>query len=964
MSTRAEPSLQITLFGYPRASFAGEPLGIKRRKALALLAYLAASGTDHSRESLAALLWPETESARAFSFLRNTLWILNRTPITDWLSVTRHTLGLRHAETLAVDVLSFRRLCAARGPHEQASLSDEDIAAFTQAVLLVREPFLAGFSIDDSPTFDDWVFSEGEALRQEYTRVAHRLATHHEAAQQYDRAIDFAQRIVAAQPLDEEAYRLTMRLHARRGDRTAALAQYATCQRLLNEELGLQPSESTAQLARRIRNGEIHSPSPPSPSPSGTTRGLPTYATPFVGRQAERDTAVRLLVNPECRVLTITGPGGCGKTRFAVEAVCDCAASFPGGVSFVPLAQIASPQYVPIAIADSLGSPSEEAQRTPPDGAARETFPFTEHTLRYLGHRPSLLVLDNAEHFASTLHWMPELLNRVPELKLLVTSRHQLRLSEEWVVALDGLPFPAHSSPEKAEYPAVSLFLQLALRANPEFSPSEDDVAAIGRITRAVEGIPLGIELAAAWVRSLSCGAIADEVERNLDFLATESPYAEKRHRSLRATFIHSWSLLARDTREAFRRLGVFPGSFTQRAATDILAVSLSQTATLVSRSLLRRLDSGRFAMPEVVREYVGERLSALPRERDDILDRFSRYFLATLSDEEPVLKGAGQKHAMQRIHDEMPNIHAAWRRAVLNGDIASLSQASISLFIYYDMGGHLAEARHILRESLSALSPAGKPDEKRLYAFLLGLHAWFDRHNNPAEAAAGILESLRRLDEDPGSNERAFITLLTGFMIQEALPDGHQRIESVVGFYQQAGRTWELAVARELQAYYSAYTDPTSQTALELAEESVRLRTELGDVWGQAMARFALGILSRGMGMMARAQTAIEESLALRRELGQDRMGAIGCLISLGEIAQSTGDSATAHTYFEEALREAEDVKFTLSTAIAHLHLAELTFPSRSSDAAHHAAAALPVFHQYAMHEEAARCEAYLGAP
>jgi len=963
MSGHIAPSLQITLFGYPAIQHDGSPLGIRRRKALALLAYLAASGTEHSRDSLATLLWPETESGQAFAFLRNALWILNKTPVADWLSVTRHTIGLRHADTLEVDALSFRRLCAALSHETDIPLSSKELASLTRAVSLYRHPFLHGFSIDDSPTFDDWVFSEGEALRQEYTRAARTLASHHEALQQYSEALDFARRITEAQPLNEEAHRLVMRLSALRGDRSAALAQYAACQGVLEAELGLSASEATSQLADSIRRGEIKTPVRPALSPSDTTRSLPTYVTSFVGRNDEYEAAVRLLRRSDTRIITVTGPGGCGKTRFAVEVARRYAVEFPGIVAFVPLAQVASPQFVPFAIADALDAPSGEAQRAHPGSGGDSAFPFSEQLLRYLARRPMLLLLDNAEHLASCLHWMPTILQRIPDLKLLFTSRHQLQIPEERLLGLDGLGFPeADASEGTSEYPAVSLFLQIALHAVPSFSPTRDDISAIARITRAVEGIPLGIELAAAWVRSLSCADIAEEVERNLDFLSTESPYTEKRHRSLRATFIHSWSLLPRDTRDAFRRLSVFPASYTQHAAADVLHVSLSQTATLVSRSLLRRLDSGRYVMPEVIKEYVAERLAALPRERDQLLDRFAGYFLAYLADEESALKGPQQKEAMQRIHTELPNIRAAWHHASERHDIASLSQAAMSLFIYYDMGGHLAEAREILRSSTMALRFATAPEERKMYAYSLGFHAWFNRYQNPGEAEADIQEALHLLQESTVSREYAFLTLLDSFMRQSTLPNIQERVRKAAAFLEDGGSAWELAVAREVQAYIAYETDPSSPRSLELAEESARLRTTLGDLWGQSMAHFALGTLCQRMEKFDRARSAIERSLELRRALGHDSMGAIGCLLRLGEIAQSIDDHDTARTYYQETLRDAENVQFPLLAASARLHLAELAAQhGHPNDAAQHAAAALSIYRDFAMFDEAARCETYL---
>ncbi|MDD5264212.1 MAG: BTAD domain-containing putative transcriptional regulator [Candidatus Bipolaricaulis sp.] len=344
--------LRIRLFGYPQVECAGEPVTVPRRKALALLAYLAVTQSAHSRDALAALLWPEQESARAYALLRNALWLLNQTRLGEWVTSTRHMIGLRPDPELWIDVVEFRRALAPCRTHSHpgVALCERGAARLEEAVGLYQDRLLAGFAVDDSRSYEEWQYSEADVLSEELMGALDALADYFEQAGRPERALGYAQRQLTAQPLHEPAHRRVMRLRAAMGDRAGALRQFDECVRLLQEELSIGPCGETAALAETIRTATV-APAPARPSHPTPPTSLPRFRTPFFGREDDVKQLIELLTREDCRVVTVTGVGGSGKTRLAVEAARCAAPRFPDGVVFVPLAAVESAAFAPAAIA-------------------------------------------------------------------------------------------------------------------------------------------------------------------------------------------------------------------------------------------------------------------------------------------------------------------------------------------------------------------------------------------------------------------------------------------------------------------------------------------------------------------------------------------------------------------------------------------------------------------------------------
>ena len=361
-------------------------------------------------------------------------------------------------------------------------------------------------------------------------------------------------------------------------------------------------------------------------------KNLPAPRTSFVGRASELDEIDRLLGDPGCRLLTLVGPGGAGKTRLALEAAGRRIERYPHGVHFVPLVSVASPEFLAPAIAESI--------QFAVDGA-HSGFSAQDQLLDYLGERATLLVLDNFEHLVDGADLLGEIIERAPKVELLTTSRERLNVQSEWVLDVHGLGLTENG---KGGSGALRLFVERATQVEPGFSLDDDQRAEARRICRLVEGLPLGIELSASWVSVLSCAEIAEEIERNIDFLATSMRDVPERHRSLRAAFDQSWRLLSGEQQAVLARLSVLRGDFGREAAAAVAGADLRLLSDLVSKSLVRRSDFGRFELHELLRQYAAERLAASPGEERDARERHARHYAAMLIERQAELIGRGSR--------------------------------------------------------------------------------------------------------------------------------------------------------------------------------------------------------------------------------------------------------------------------------------------------------------------------------
>jgi predicted ATPase/transcriptional regulator with XRE-family HTH domain len=446
------------------------------------------------------------------------------------------------------------------------------------------------------------------------------------------------------------------------------------------------PSPSLAQPAQLAR-----------PAPASPESNLPLPLTPLVGREHELSLVVQQLLEPHCRVLTLTGLGGVGKTRLALEAAGQLRDAFSGGVFFVPLAGVGEPGFILPAIGDALGFPFSG-----PDDPG-------DQLLHLLRDKEILLVLDNFEHLLPGVELLLRILQGAPQVKLLVTSREPLNLQAEWAFEVQGLPVPGGDAEHNLQTSSAALlFLQRARQARLgfEFTPAERP--AVLRICQLVEGLPLGIEMAAAWVRALSCQQISVEIEQNLDFLKASARDLPERHNSLRAVLDYSWDLLSGPEKDVFRKLSVFRGGFSLEAAQEVAGAGLEEIASLLNKSLLKRTSEKRYDLHELVRQYAAVRLESDPQEQERTHEHYIGYYAGLLEGWLSPLRSPRQVEILGEMNAEMDNIRRAWDWMVNRKQLADIGRSLHSLWHFHEIRGRFQEAESLLGGAVDALQSDG----------------------------------------------------------------------------------------------------------------------------------------------------------------------------------------------------------------------------------------------------------------
>lgn len=524
---------------------------------------------------------------------------------------------------------------------------------------------------------------------------------------------------------------------------------------------------------------------------------LPVSITPFIGRRAEIEAITDLLSQPSCRLLTLVGPGGAGKTRLAVEAATLLGDGFRNGLYFIPLQSVRAPDAIVYAIAEALNISLYE----------RET-PRNQLT-QYLQPRQLLLILDNFEHLLDGVDLLNHLIELAADIKLLVTSREVLNLQGEHLFEVGGLAVAVGGSPAQADSDAIRLFVARAAQVKRDFvlAANLDDVA---RICRLVGGMPLGIELAAAWARTLSCADIAAEITRNLDFLTTGLRDVPERHRSMRAVFEHSWTRLTGAEQTAFCRLSVFAGVFNRAAAQAVADATLGVLSALVYQSLLRVNGDGCYAVHELLRQYTLEKLEQEPVEQAQVLERHSAYYLHLLRTLEPKVKSGDQIAALDTIEGALDNIRAAWAYAAEHRRSDLILPAYECLVLYYQMRCHLAEG-------LTAFSTAAEhfvDGDEATYGWLLLGQCWFSGFSADQgleQVAAMTRRVINIIERHAAFGNAGMLFMTLWFSRQDRVIE---LLERNLAAYQAKGDTWGVSLVNRTDWFAHAAYRPTGRGA------------------------------------------------------------------------------------------------------------------------------------------------------
>ena len=860
--------IRLRLFGTP-ALF--EPAGAEllvpeRLTQLAVL--LAARGDWTTRDHLASLLWPEINDESARRNLRKLLFRARQVPWLGGLEARADALRWR----VDGDLRDF-----------ESALASQDWA---RAVSSYGGAFGDGFEHKAAEPYVEWLHFERNRLAASFrAAAAQRLRQLGDDAAQREQV---ARHWLELDPLDEDALAATVEAVEAQGRRGEARRAVELYRERLAREIGVAPSARVRALFEEPRSAAA--------APAPVDAGL-------VGRRAELREAQALLMRDECRVLTLTGPGGVGKSRLARALIGPMRAAFDD-VQWIGLEDLSAAGQVVPRIAAMLDVPLT---------GRGDPFDRLVATLNGKPHR--VLVFDNAEHIDGFAGIVERLARACPSLKLLVTSRARLAVGGEWLLPLGGLAAPDSDETEAEAiraFDAVRLFEQRAQAAAPGFDARRHapDIAAL---TRLLDGMPLAIELAAPWVRVLPLAQIAEEIETSIDLLARDGE-APDRQRSVRASFEHSWRLLDALEQRCLSQLAVFAAPFTREAAEQVAGARLPVLVALADRSLLRAHDGGRFSLHPLVQQCV----RGVVAEDGGAQRRHCDYFslrLEHLRDQE-----IGRPATLQAIDVEIEDMRAAWRFAVRSRDGTSAEAMAPQLARYFGIRGRRVEAIALLDEAAST---------------------WSDE----TQVAYGVVqEALGGLHFDKGDLDRAEDTLRTAIRLQRvhrrggATPSSLYLLGAVLytrGEFGPAERYFEQARRRAQATAGTAWTAKSLNglaacaravgnyaRALELQREALALHESLGNVHQQALLLNDIGVMLHTSRRYGEARETLQRGLALAAAHGLDTAREY-CLFTLGMTEIELGRFDEARGHLEQSLELDRAAGGGLVAWAAHLGLA-----------------------------------------
>ena len=909
---------RIEMFGGLRV-WQGDTLHTRFRtqKAASMLAYLALHLHQvQARERLLDLFWPEMPAEVARTNLSTTLAQLRKqlepvgVPSGSLLLADRRQVWL-HEAAITTDVAEFDRSVQEAARCEEAEQQTE---LLQRAVGLYQGDLLPG-------SYEDWALQEQSRCQSVYLQSLHQLERLEEAAGRYEAALVLAQRALQTDPFMEEAVQAQMRLYVGLKRPAAALEVYEEVQQRFQKDLGVLPSAVTRRLAERIRQDPqaalmlreptavppprdaVVAPPPPAPAapslpPPASVPALPVMLTRFFGRQREQVHLEQMLQTPGTRLVTVLGPGGAGKTRLGIEVAHRMAGILPGRVWFVSLADLPDVGLLPSALLHALRLPSL-AQADPLDQIAAA-----------LGAEPCLMVLDNFEHLlrereagknetpargSATLVRM--LLERVPNLRCLVTSRQALRLGGEQEFALPPLTLPPRDLPPTLEAllanESVALYVDRARLARPDFDLTLSNAAAVGALCRKLEGMPLALEMSAAWAKTMPPAKMLERLERQLDLLISRRNDLPPRHQSLRATIEWSYDLLTPELQEQFLRLAVFRGGWTLEAAEAVVGRgALLWLTELQERSLIQVEEQAaepRYRMLEILREFGQERLEE-KRLLASIRVRHAEHYAAMAQEARTHLHTPREKESMDRLATDYENLREALGACQDLPEQAETGiRTAVDLAFFWLQRGPVSEGRNWLERALKRCPPT------------------------PTELRANLLSAAAMLRHEQGDVAGARALLQESVDILESLGDLAalipQRNNLAITAYDMgdvafARQCWEesLAVIREQEGWGCllsttlsdlgelAYDEGDMERAWTLLEEAVSVRRPLGDYNYLGRDLGLLGKVACRQDQLPQAEAFFAECLTLRKRM-EDRIGIVAALEGIAGLARLQGD-------------------------------------------------------------------------
>jgi predicted ATPase/DNA-binding SARP family transcriptional activator len=842
--------MEFRILGPLEAGVDGKPVELPAAKQRALLAILLLRANEPvSSELLIDELWGGAPPRSARKLLQTYVSKLRRV-LGDKVLVTHPAGYAVRVEPGQLDLYRFGDLV------DQAREAQPREAAqkLRAALALWRGPPLADFRYD---SFAQTAIGRLEELR--LVTIEARIDADLAVGRHGD-VVGELRGLVTEYPLRERLRGQLMVALYRSGRQAEALAVYRDGRRRLVDELGIEPSRFLADLERAILEQDARLALPVEPTARPTLRprptALPTWGSSFVGRSEEMDSVQAHLGRPDLRLLTLTGPGGAGKTRLAVEVAVRLTADFRDGVLFVDLAAVRDPALVAFATVQAIGLRGIGPAEAPSELAA------------YLRPRRVLVIFDNFEQVLPAAPGVAALLTAAPAVKIIVTSRAPLRVPEEHIFPVPPLALPAAGVDlaTLARGDAVALFLERARAARPDFALVEMNAAPVATLCVRLDGLPLALELAAARVSLLSPRAILARLGRRLDVLKSNALDIPERHRTLRAAIEWSYELLDTNEQALFRRLGVFVGGFTVDEAEAVAPETdldvLDGVESLLHANLLRAegtaADEPRFGMLETIREYALERL-ARHDEADGARNRHARFYQGLAQRAEPELRGPGQARWLEVLDAEYDNLRAALAWAAQGGEASVGLETGAALWRFWQMRGHIDEGREQLERLLETNS------------------------GSPAVRAAAELSAARC----------AFI--------QGDFAGMQRFVEDSIRVHRRIRENYSVGFALMITGTATA-TRGDFERGQAYLYEALSIARSLGDTWLESSALGYLGIVLIEKGDFTAARRALEDGLRWMRELG-DRRSVGWMLISLGRVALGSSDHDRARLRFDEAL-------------------------------------------------------------
>jgi predicted ATPase len=833
-ATAVPPQIHLHLLGSFRLEKGGKPVSLSTHKVEALLAFLALQPEPHAREKLAALLWGDSGDDEARHSLRNALAAIRKT-LGDIFLADRETIQLDAHSSMWVDAQVF----------EQATLADAQAA-----INLYKHDLLTDF-------YDEWIPPVRERLQMLYLDTLTKLIEQARSESQYERAIELAHRLLVSDPTNERGHQHLMFCYAVTGSRAAALKQYEDCVGILREELDVEPSSETTALYERIKAEQTG-----TKARAASATNLPIPLTSFVGRQKEISD-IKGLVSQH-RLVTLTGSGGCGKTRLALEVANQLLERFGDGVWWVDLAPLPDVSLVSQKVAQSLGV------RALTDQMLDDTL------INFLRTRQVLLLLDNCEHLiAACANLVAKLLSGCGELKILTTSREALGITGELAWRVPSLIIPETlfllSIDQLTRYDAVRLFAERAESVVSNWK-LEECALSVAHVCRRLDGIPLAIELAAARMKVLSIEQIAARLDDRFNLLTTGSRTALPRQQTLRATFDWSYNLLTDEERTLFRRLSVFAGGWTLEAAERICpsgsiepAEILNLLGWLADKSLILvegHNGTTRYRMLETIRQYATEKLSDV-EEVEMVKRRHAEFFVQWVETQQSLLRGPQQVPSFRRFEIEHDNLRAVLRWTRETDQVETGMSLAASLAWFWERYGFLSEGRQWLEAFLDAATHHAVPDLLQAKA-LYGLGTLIIRQNDFGLSDQLLRQSMA-LSESIGNRLGIANTLI----------------------YLGAG----------------ALLTGNFEPAIEQFRESGAIFAELGNKWGVASASANLGLAILFQGDVATSRKLLDEALAGLQEVGEEIFSGI-VLVGIGYAKYLQGQWEDAELTMRNGLR------------------------------------------------------------